>query len=85
MTAVPVCTNDEFRSPCPAANYYLSDVEDDPAPHAKGFESLDESYLDGVGQYFGETGGPNGLCSEQGGGGGCDRFSVGLIGRAELN
>jgi hypothetical protein len=26
------------------------------APHAKGFESLDESYLDGAGQYFGETG-----------------------------
>ena len=81
MTAVPVCTlNAAPKFACSGAFYYLSDVEDVPAPHAKGFESTDESYWSVGG--FVETGGPDGLCSEQGGGGGCDKFSAGLLGTA---
>jgi hypothetical protein len=82
MTAVPQCTVQSIRSPCSGARYYMSDVEDVPPPEAKGFESLDESYLFGAGQYFSETGGPNGICSQEGGGGGCDKFSAGLLGTA---
>jgi len=86
MSAVPVCTyNLGTDPPCSGANYYISDVEDVPPPHAKGFESTDESYfyVPGVQQYyFVETGGPDGLCSQQGGGGGCDKFSAGLLGTA---
>jgi hypothetical protein len=86
MAAVPVCTrNMAPKFACTGAFYYLSDVEDVPPPHAKGFESTDESYWNGGGYYFGETGGPNGLCSQQGGGGGCDKFSAGLIGHAQKN
>jgi hypothetical protein len=85
MAVIPVCTVQSVRSLCSGASYYLSDVEDVPAPHAVGFESLDESYLWGAGQYFSETGGPDGFCSEQGAGGGCDKFSAGLIGKAQLN
>jgi hypothetical protein len=88
MTASPVCTVRSIRSVCSGATYYLSDVEDVPAPQAKGFESLDESYwnVPGSSVYdFVETGGPNGVCSQPGGGGGCDKFSAGLIGRADLN
>jgi hypothetical protein len=86
MTAVPVCTYQGVQNPCVGAVYYMSDVEDVPPPQAKGFESTDESYLTWVGTYyFQETGGPNGLCSQVGGGGGCDKFSAGLIGRAQTN
>jgi hypothetical protein len=59
-----------------------------PAPEAKGFESTDESYfyVPGVELYnFVETGGPGGLCNQIGGGGGCDKFSAGLLGTAQLN
>lgn len=85
MTAVPVCTfNGAPKFPCTGARYFLSDVEDVPAPHAKGFESTDESYWNLPGTYnFVETGGPNGICAQ--GGGGCDKFSAGLIGRVQLN
>ena len=83
MSVVPVCTFVGERAPCGGAYYYMSDVEDVPPPHAKGFESLDESYLDGGGQYFSETGGSNGICSQAGGGGGCDKFSAGLLGTAQ--
>jgi hypothetical protein len=63
----------------------MTDVEEVPPAHAKGFESTDESYLDLPGAfYFVETGGPNGLCAGNNGGG-CDKFSAGLIGRAQLN
>ncbi|HVI08566.1 MAG TPA: hypothetical protein VND65_09765, partial [Candidatus Binatia bacterium] len=86
MTAVPICNVQGIRSPCAGAYYALSDVEDVPPPHAKGFESFDESYLDQAPLYFfAETGGPNGLCSQEGNGGGCDKFSAGLIGTAQLS
>ncbi|GEM_PF-6197854 len=85
MTAVPVCVQNTADS-CQGVTFLMSDVEDVPPPHAKGFESTDESYwyVPGV-ENFVETGGPNGLCDQQGGGGGCDKFSVGLLGRAQLN
>jgi hypothetical protein len=87
MMAAPVCT---FNAPpqflCGGAEYYITDVEDVPAPHAKGFESTDESYLNWPGSYnFVETGGTSGLCDQEGGGGGCDKFSAGLLGTAQLN
>jgi hypothetical protein len=87
MTAVPQCTVQSIRSGCSAASYYLSDVEDVPPPHAKGFESLDESYWDTpqFGYNFAETGGPSGVCSQPFGGGGCDKFSAGLLGTATLD
>ena len=82
MTAVPVCFEDEDRS-----SFVISDVEDVPAPHAVGFESTDESYWYAPwdGWVYSETGGTNGLCSIAGNGGGCDKFSAGLIGTATLN
>jgi hypothetical protein len=85
MTAVPVCT-DLGPNQCQGARYYLSDVEDVPAPQAKGFESTDESYFNSpvFDDFFVETGGPNGLCSQPGIGG-CDKFSVGLLGQAVQN
>jgi hypothetical protein len=86
MTAVPVCTFVGSRAPCSNAYFYLSDVEDVPAPHAVGFESTDESYWNVPGSQtfnFVETGGPSGICDQPGNGGGCDKFSVGLIGRAQ--
>jgi hypothetical protein len=86
MTAVPVCTfDDPPKFTCAGAQFYMSDVEDVPAPHAKGFESTDESYWDApsFGIVFSETGGPNGFCSQPGGGGGCDKFSAGLLGTAQ--
>jgi hypothetical protein len=88
MTAVPVCTS-AGRDQCQGARYYLSDVEDVPAPSAKGFESTDESYFyspaGGQSSYYVETGGPDGLCSQPGNGGGCDKFSAGLLGTATLD
>ena len=88
MTAVPVCTfNAPPKFPCTGASYYISGVEDVPAPHAKGFESTDESYWNAPwdGWNYSETGGPSGLCSIPGNGGGCDKFSAGILGRAQLN
>jgi hypothetical protein len=86
MTAIPVCTQSGPDS-CQGVTFSMSDVEDVPPPQAKGFESTDESYLDTPGglYIFVETGGPNGVCGQPGGGGGCDKFSAGLLGRAQLN
>jgi hypothetical protein len=88
MTAVPLCTVRSIRSRCSGVSYYLSDVEDVPPPHAVGFESTDESYWNVPGSVyynFVETGGPSGLCGQEGGGGGCDKFSAGLLGTATLD
>jgi hypothetical protein len=88
MTAVPICT---YYSPpkfqCDGAGYYITDVEDVPPPQAKGFESTDESYWYAPwgGDVFSETGGPDGICGKEGGGGGCDKFSAGLLGTAQEN
>lgn len=43
MTAVPVCT--EQTGICVNAGYFISDVEDIPAPNHKGFEPNDRSYF----------------------------------------
>jgi hypothetical protein len=85
MTAVPVCTFQGSQSPCSGAIYYLSDVEDVPAPRARGFESVDESYwyVPGLDNFL-ETGGPNGVCGGNNGGV-CDKFSAGLLGTAQSN
>jgi len=88
VSVIPICTFEGNRDPCGGAYYYMSDVEDVPPPQAKGFESTDKSYWSVPGSTiynFVATGGPNGLCSQPGGGGGCDKFSAGLIGRALLN
>jgi hypothetical protein len=82
MTAVPVCISE-----C-VVNFYMTDVEDVPPPQAKGLESTDESYWYApfAGDIFAETGGTNGVCDTQGGpGDGCDKFSAGLLGTAQLN
>lgn len=84
-TAIPVCVQNTADS-CQGVTFLMSDVEDVPPPHAKGFESTDESYWYFPGlENFVETGGSNGLCSQPEGGGGCDKFSAGLLGRAQLN
>ena len=69
MTAVPVCVQNTAHS-CQGVTFLMSDVEDVPPPNAKGFESTDESYwyYPGLGNYV-ETGGPNGLCDQEGYGG----------------
>jgi hypothetical protein len=88
MTAVPICTYyTPPKFPCDGAGYYITDVEDVPAPHAKGFESADESYWYAPwgGDIYTETGGPSGICSQEGASGGCDKFSAGLLGTAQLN
>jgi hypothetical protein len=85
MTAVPTCTyNSPPKFQCEGAQFRISDVEDVPAPNAKGFESTDESYwyAPWAGDVFSETGGPNGICDQENGGGGCDKFSAGLLGTA---
>jgi hypothetical protein len=85
MTAVPVCS---FFGVCEGQYYFLTDVEDDPPPHAKGFESTDVHYFyaPADSDLYVETGGPNGICSQPGGGGGgCDKFSAGLLGTAQEN
>lgn len=78
MSAVPVCTNTDPKSPCGIAAYEVTDVEDSPAAHRKGFEPNDDSYYTSAaaGLYFAPTWGATGVCS----GFGCDRFSVGLLG-----
>ena len=69
------------KAPCGLATYYVTDVEDDPAPHRKGFEPNDDSYytFEAESLYFVPTWGATGLCGGSNGGG-CDRFSVGLLG-----
>ena len=78
MTAVPVCT--EQTGICTDAGYYISDVEDVPAPNHKGFEPNDRSYFNWArgGFNFAPTWGTGGVC----GGNGCDKFSAGLLGHA---
>lgn len=82
MTAIPVCTDPS----CGSANFYLTDVEDVPAPNHKGVQPNDDSfYLWPNGQYFfAPTAYPNGVCNGVGGNGtGCDKFSAGLLGYAK--
>jgi hypothetical protein len=80
MTAVPVCLSE-----CDVV-FYMTDVEDVPPPEAKGFESTDESYWYAPwdGWVYSEAGGPNGVCAGVNGGG-CDKFSAGLLGTVQLN
>jgi hypothetical protein len=80
MTAIPICTD----SSCGFTNFYLTDVEDVPAPNHRGVEPNDDSfYFWPPGKYFfAPTAYPNGVCSGQGGGTGCNRFSAGLLGHS---
>jgi len=77
MTAVPVCTGSECGS---FGGFWLSDVEDVPAPNHKGTQPKDDSLFlwNGGGYFFAPTGGSTGVCQ----GNGCDKFSVGLLGYA---
>jgi hypothetical protein len=79
MTAVPVCT--QFgNGRCSVATYLLSDVEDVPAPNHKGVQPNDDSFFNAPPQFnYSPAWGPTGAC-----GSGCDKFSAGLLGRAEL-
>jgi hypothetical protein len=81
MTAIPICTD----SSCGITRFYLTDVEDIPAPNHKGIEPNDDSfYFWPAGKYFfAPTAYPNGVCNGGGNGTGCDRFSAGLLGYAK--
>jgi hypothetical protein len=76
MTAVPVCTN----SSCGEVRFFISDVEDVPAPNHKGVQPNDDSYFvwEGGSYFFAPAWGPSGPCQ-----GGCDKFSAGLLGYAK--
>jgi hypothetical protein len=78
MTAVPMCTT-VGNGFCLQAFYFLSDVEDTPAPNRRGFQPNDDAFFNASGYYYVPTWGPAGEC-----GGGCDRFSAGLLGHAAL-
>jgi len=75
MSVVPVCSQ---TGNCTFANYLLSDVEDVPAPNRKGFQPNDDAFFNAIGYYYVPTWGPTGEC-----GGGCDKFSAGLLGYAK--
>jgi hypothetical protein len=81
MSAVPVCTGSEGL--CLHATYSLTDVEDVPAPNHKGVEPGDDSFftLPSENIYYEPTWPLHGAC----GGNGCNKFSAGLLGRAEPN
>lgn len=81
MTAIPICTDPS----CGFAHFYLSDVEDTPAPNHKGVEPNDDSSFlaPDDGWFFAPTAYPNGVCNGGGNGAGCDRFSAGLLGYAK--
>jgi hypothetical protein len=78
MAAVPVCTD----SDCGDNRFFLSDVEDIPAPNHKGVEPNDDSYFvaEGTPYFFAPTWGAGGVCE-----GGCDKFSEGLLGYAQAS
>ena len=81
MTAVPTCTDPS----CGFATFYLSDVEDVPAPNHKGTQPNDDSFflLPADNFFFAPTAYPNGVCDGGGNGTGCDKFSAGLLGYAK--
>ena len=81
MTAIPVCTDPS----CGFAHFYLSDVEDVPAPNHKGTQPNDDSFflLPAEDYFFAPTAYPNGVCNGGGNGTGCDKFSAGLLGYAK--
>ena len=80
MTATPECTD----SSCGFAHFYLSDVEDVPAPNHKGTQPNDDSFFlaPDDGWFFAPTWGATGACGGANGGG-CDKFSAGLLGYAK--
>lgn len=82
MTAVPMCTD---LNSCHFAGFWLSDVEDVPAPNHKGIEPNDDSFFLAPtdGWFFFPTAYPNGVCNGGGNGTGCDKFSAGLLGSAK--
>ncbi len=79
MTAIPICTD----TSCGFASFYLSDVEDVPAPNHKGIQPNDDSFYlwPSSDYFFVPTWGATGACGDNNGGG-CDKFSAGLLGYA---
>jgi len=80
MTATPICTDPS----CGFAQFLLSDVEDVPAPNHKGVQPNDDSFFLAIddGWFFAPTWGATGACGGSNGGG-CDKFSAGLLGYAK--
>jgi hypothetical protein len=81
LSLVARCTNPKDQT-CQVAQYYVSDVEDDPPlNHVGPFEPLNDSYFSGANQdaFFVPTWGIRGACD----GLGCNRFSAGVIGTAQ--
>lgn len=81
LSLLPQCSNKEDAS-CSQAEYFASDVEDNPPQNFKGSSPADASfwtYAHG-GDYYRQAWGASGAC-----GGGCDRYSAGVIGVAKRN
>jgi hypothetical protein len=77
LQLVPQCTNQNDSS-CPGAEYFESDVEDQPPLNSYGpLEPWDASVA--CGEICGPAWGEDGPCA----GNGCDRFSVGILGYKE--
>lgn len=75
------CTNPKDGA-CQLADYYISDVEDNPPlNHVGPFEPANDSFFSGSAgeDFFVPTWGINGPCN----GVGCNRFSAGVIGTAQ--
>ncbi len=80
LSVVARCTNPK-DDVCNTARYYVSDVEDDPPPNHVGIEPGNDSFLTAtpLDDFYTPTWGDNGVCS----GFGCNRFSAGVIGKAQ--
>ncbi len=81
LSVVARCTNPKDQT-CQTARYYVSDVEDSPPPnHVGPFEPANDSFDTSAvtGDFYVPTWGNNGACA----GLGCNRFSAGVIGKAQ--
>jgi hypothetical protein len=76
LSVVPRCTN-QNDAQCKQAEYFASDVEDNPPPNHRGSEPGNDSFFTSPegGLFFVPTAGENGFCSL-----GCNRFSAGVLG-----
>jgi len=81
LTVVPYCTN-QNDPVCGDVRYFLADEEDDPHPlnHVGPKNILDASFVTSkqFNLFYVPTWGNSGAC----GGGGCDMFSAGLLGKS---
>jgi hypothetical protein len=76
MIVVPQCITSNQN--CPAARYFITDVEDIPPMNGRGSQLWDDAFFNSgfFGANFEPTWGSTGAC----GGLGCNRFSAGVIG-----